>query len=205
LRRTIVNIQSQRFSNALAAANLTETDADNKKVLSAEQRRLEAAKKAAEKIARTAGLTKQQLADAKLKVLELDGQILGIKSQIKNLGSGGSSGGGFSLNDLFKEALNQFQEFGSNVSASPLTPGGVRGAFAGNLITAITGSKESRKELGLDRVATSTSSMDVTLKNIERLLRGEPAPKGSTVGDKQVGRVTSSSAAAIAASIRGHG
>ena len=119
---------------------------------------------------------------------------IGLRQSIKGL----NDSSGFSLNDLFKEALNQFQEFGSNVSGSPLAPGGARGAFAGNLISAITGSKEDRKALGLDTVAKSTSSMDTTLKNIERLLRGDPPPKRTTVDDRHVGRLTSKQAAGLA-------
>lgn len=161
LRQTILGIQSQSFRNALASADLTDTPDDNKKVLFAEQRRLEALRDAAKRVARNSSLSRQALADARLKVLELNGQILGIKSQIKNLGKDGSGGDGFSLQDLFQEAVNQFNTFGSNIAGrnGVLSPQDERAAFgqtavknAGEALAAASLTQQERQTALLESI-----------------------------------------------------
>ena len=186
LRRTIADIQTQRFSNLLARANLTPSTEDNKKILSAEQTRLEAARKAAQKLADTAGLSKQKLAEARLKVAKLDGEILGIKSQILNLGSGGAAGGGFSIADLFKEALTQFNEFGSNVSSSPMTPGGVRGQLGGDIARNIITNPKVQKDLkvvGIEGIDKNTADAAKYMKFLYEYFTGNKAPSGTVPDD----------------------
>jgi len=129
-----------------------------------------------------------------LKVAKLNGDILSIKSQVANLGAGGTSGG-FSLQDLFKESLRQFQEFGSNVSSNPLTGGQVRGQFAGTLLTTILGSQKDRTALGITTVATNTATTNDLIRQLIAAVKGEPVPagKGTMVSNYSVGRKTADS------------
>jgi hypothetical protein len=153
-----------------------------------------------------AGLVKERdaldktAANYKLRYREISAEIQGVitknvvlRQGIKDL-TNPSGGGGFSLADLFKESLRQFQEFGSNVSSNPLTGGQVRGQFAGTLISTIMGSQKDRAALGIISVASNTSETNLLLRQLIALVKGEPIPSGTgTITSISVGRKTADS------------
>lgn len=130
LAQTILDIQNQRFQNRLTAADFTESNDDNIRILNAQIKVLDGRRKAAQKIADVAKKGSQAQKDAQLQVAKLNGEILGLRSQIKNLGKGGPDSS-FSLQDLFQEAVSEFNAFGSNISTTGLLSGqDARGAFS---------------------------------------------------------------------------
>jgi chromosome segregation ATPase len=132
---------------------------------------------------------RDRFADYSKEWVEYQSQIETLKARLKNL-----SGSGFSLQDLFKESLRQFQEFGSNVSSNPLTGGQVRGQFAGTLISTILGSQKDRAALGIISVASNTSETNLLLRQLIALVKGEPVPSGTgTITSISVGRKTADS------------
>lgn len=126
--------------------------------------------------------TGAELSKLKQEIIAEQSDILTKQQALKNL----SGGGGFSLQDLFKESINQLATFGSNVSTAPRTPGQQRGDFAGTLVNTILGSKKDRQELGLSAVVTNTKDTNKILEQILfALTGGDPAKKNgvSTLGD----------------------
>jgi hypothetical protein len=112
-----------------AAAELTDTPVDNKLADSLEVKLLNREIAAAQKAAQKAGLTIVEWKKAQIKVNQAiaarDNFLKGLKDA--------NGGSGFSIEDLFKEALSQFNQFASNVSTSVTTPGGVRGAIGAGI------------------------------------------------------------------------
>ncbi len=116
LARTLLDIQTQALQNRLSIAQGTIGTADDKVAFNAQIRFLDAQRARAKRLADNAKKGTQEFADATLKVKQLDGQIIAIRQQIKNLGKNTGAEGGFTLQQLFDEAANQFNTFGSNIS-----------------------------------------------------------------------------------------
>lgn len=140
-------------------------------------------------------------ADYKLNHANITAEIQAIKTRnvllrqgIKDLtkDSAAASGGGFSLQDLFKESLRQFQEFGSNVSSNPLTGGQVRGQFGGLVARAIISNPKNQKDLSLVGIDKNTGDAAEYMRKLYEYFTGQQAPsgKGTAVTPISVGRRT---------------
>jgi TP901 family phage tail tape measure protein len=128
--KAAIDLQNARLSNRLAVAKATPGIEDDKSALNAQiafNNSIIAGLRAEE-----TGLKKTSLKykEKEAAVQSLIGANIGLRQSIKGL-TDTSAGGGFSLSDLFKEGLSQFNQFASNVSTSVATPGGVRGALGG--------------------------------------------------------------------------
>ncbi len=142
-------LQASILETQLLRAQGTPGTEDDTRVLN---KQIAAAQKdlnAQKKIANNEKLGSKVRLDAALKVQEDTRKILTIRQSIKSL-----AGGGFSLSDLFKEAINQLNEFGSNVSTAPITPGGARAAVAGGILAQKTGLSDAEKA-SLNATATT--------------------------------------------------
>jgi hypothetical protein len=191
-----IDLQNARLATQLARAEATPGKADDKVALQAQVNFNEILLKNERKLQVGVDATTKKYKDREITIQGLIQANIALNQSIKDLKD--TASGGFSLQDLFKESLSQFAEFGSNVSTNPVTPGQVRGQFAQGLLSTIMSRPQDRKELELDRVAVSTDSMDTTLKNIERLLRGDTTTeKGSgLLGDSVWGAGLKSSTTA---------
>lgn len=194
IRRTIIDIDQQTYSNLIAAARLTPSNADDIRRRENRIKQITRRRDEAVAIKNAAAKGSQAQLDAILQVKKLNGEILGLQSEIAGLGKGGASGGGggFSLQDLFKESLRQFQEFGSNVSSNPLSPGQVRGQFGGLVARAIISNPKNQKDLSLVGIDKNTGDAAEYMRKLYEYFTGQQAPsgKGTAVTPISVGRRT---------------
>ena len=118
LRQTILDIQLQSSDNRISRASGTTRTSDEKREFNIRIKILDTERDRFAAIARAAKKGSQKALDATLEVKRLDGQIIAIRTQIKNLGksTGGGDSGGFTLSQLFQEAADQFNTFGSNIA-----------------------------------------------------------------------------------------
>jgi len=118
LRQTILDIQLQSSDNRISRASGTTRTSDDKREFNIRIKILDTERDRFAAIARAAKKGSQKALDATLEVKRLDGQIIAIRTQIKNLGksTGGGDSGGFTLSQLFQEAADQFNTFGSNIA-----------------------------------------------------------------------------------------
>ena len=125
----VFNLQKSRLDLAIQAAGLTKTKADDLRTNRAEIAFYQAQIKRIEAIKKRRKLTldeQQALVDYRSAILTLRATIQDIKKKNKS-----DKGSGFTLEDLFKESVNQLNEFGSNVSTGVTLGGGARAALAG--------------------------------------------------------------------------
>lgn len=122
-----------RLQTALALAQQTDTKKDDIRVFNQMITRDKARIAALKKVVNSAKSTASQVIDAQTKIEGLRQDIIDNQAKIKDAAGGGS---GFSLSDLFNEAVKQFQEFGSNVAGRSglFTGGDVRGSFSASII-----------------------------------------------------------------------
>jgi len=117
LRETILSIDQQRLQNRLSFALSTPETDDEKRVYELQIARFQRLKAQAEKIRDAAKNGSQEQKDAQLEIEKLNGQIIGTRILIKNLGKDkNAADGGFSLQELFQSAVDQFNTFGSNIA-----------------------------------------------------------------------------------------
>lgn len=131
-------LQDQIIQNQLAAADLTPSNTDNKRVLNRQlgilTGRLNEEIAIANEVKKKSGAASDAYIAAKIEVQKVRGQITGVKQALKGL-TGGDSG--FSLNDLFKASIDQFNQFAGNIASRSglFTAGDVRGTFAGQILS----------------------------------------------------------------------
>lgn len=111
---------------AIQAAGLTESKVDDKRTLNRKIDSISSRIAALNKI-------KKKTTEEKQAIVDLKSERLSLRAQIKGLNDSSS---GFSLADLFKESINQLNQFGSNVSTGVTIGGGARAALAGALSAA---------------------------------------------------------------------
>jgi TP901 family phage tail tape measure protein len=141
--RLVFNLQKSRLDLRIAAAGLTTPIGDDIRANRAEIRFYNAQIKRIEAIRKKRKLTLEE----QQAVVDYRTAIIGLRSTIQGLKEG--QGGGFSLQDLFKEASSQFNEFASNVSGGQVTsPGGVRGALS----TAILAQKPKKTQADIEKL-----------------------------------------------------
>lgn len=102
-----IDLRNARLDLAIQRASLTPGIADDRRAINAKIKRLQQDIKDIQKM-------KNLTIEQKQEIVDLQSAILALQAQAKSL-SGQSQG--FSLQDLFKEAANQFATFGSNISA----------------------------------------------------------------------------------------
>lgn len=137
-----IDLRNSRFDLAIQRAGLTPSTADDRKAINnkikAIQNQIDGLK-----------TIKKKTIEQKQEIVSLTSVILGLKGDLQNLKNGGG-GGGFSLNDLFKEAVNNFVTFGSNIAGRQgvLSPQDARGAFSQNILAQLGSSQltEAQKQ-----------------------------------------------------------
>ena len=163
-----IDRRTSLFDLRIQQAELTPSKVDDKKWVTAEINYLKGLQ------AHTKNLSKEWIS--------YESQITSLKSRIKGL----SGSSGFSINDLFKEALTQFNEFGSNVSSSPMTPGGVRGQLGGNIARNIITNPKVQKDLkvvGIEGIDKNTDDAAKYMKFLYEYFTGNKAPTGTVPDD----------------------
>jgi TP901 family phage tail tape measure protein len=125
--KDLFNLEKSRFDLAIASATQLhpkaiglQTAAYNREIafLNGEIKRIQKSRKLTVEL-------KQQIVNYRSDIVSLKAARNALKDNLKDNTTG------FSLGDLFKEAISQFNQFGSNVSSSVTTSGGVRGALGG--------------------------------------------------------------------------
>lgn len=185
LIQSAVDLSTERLQTKLSAAQLTDTKSDDKAIynviLKNQQRQLRAAIDAASKIKTTTAAGTIKWREAQTAIEKLKQTINGTKLTIKGLSDSSS---GFSLNDLFKEARSQFEQFGSNVSTSVTTSGSLRGAIAGGIM-AQDNKLTMADKLKLDEAATTNKLLrDILAVQVDSQ-KTVPTPK--TIHDDTYG------------------
>jgi TP901 family phage tail tape measure protein len=137
-------------------------------------------------------------------IVQYKSDIIGLKGAIKSLNStSSSSGGGFSLNDLFKTAVDQLNEFGSNVSSGPATGGQAGSAVLASIVSKIPSGDPALKRLqgiGYEQLAQAAESNDLLRAILDALDRAGGSPSNLTpAGVVPRGHPPSAHQAAIAA------
>lgn len=166
------DLRQSAIDAAKAAAANTDTNTDNIRVDRAEIRlinaEINAAKKARDLIKNKATDEWKKAQTEVNKLIATKNAALGtLKSDL------GQTGGGF---DVFKEAVNQLQTFGSNVTRGQVTtPGGARAAFAGGLLaTKLTGLSEA------DRLhLAEETNTNLLLQKILSAVSDQPTPNAA--------------------------
>lgn len=150
---------------------------------------------------------KKKTTEIRQKIVNLKGDVIALKGAIKGLNDAGSSGGGFSLNDLFKAAVDNLNEFGSNVSSSPTTGGAAGSAVLASIVSRIPAGDPALKRLqgvGYEQLAEAAESNDLLRAILNALDRAGSG--GQTGGSTHVvtrGHPTAISAAIGAGSLTG--
>jgi len=136
---------------------------------------------------------KKRTTDQNTALETLRQQRLDLRQKIRDLKKDTSDGGGFSLQDLWGEAVRQFNEFGSNVSGSPTTPGGAIGAVAGGILAQKPGlSKVDADKLSaagitnglLGEILLAIQGDGRTSSNGSGKTAYDPMPRGAGVGHR---------------------
>lgn len=121
-----IDLRNAKLDLAIQTAQtLTPNDASDDKV--AIQNRLNAMDQQINGILKIKNRTTAQEAA----LVELQSARLSLQATLNDA----AGGGGFSLSDLFAEAVKQLNQFGSNVSGSVITGGGARAAVAGAILS----------------------------------------------------------------------
>ncbi len=128
LAKAQIDLQNEILNTRLSAAELTPGEADNKRVLRQQIRLIQEDINAQKKIKADRHKSLLIRKEAAIQIQKDLQQINNIKGQIKGL-AGESS---FSLQDLFKEAVSNFETFGSNIGGrdSVLSPQDSRAQLA---------------------------------------------------------------------------
>lgn len=118
LRQTILDIQTQRIDNQIAAAAATKGIADDQKAFENKRKLLLTQRKHQEDLIKEAKGNRQKVADARKEIARLDGQLNQLARDLGNLGKDAKSqtDSGGSMIDIFREAVDQFNTFGSNIA-----------------------------------------------------------------------------------------
>jgi hypothetical protein len=184
-----IDLENARLANQLARAQQTPGIKDDKKAFQAQinfNRNVVIAGLVKER-----SELKKNSKDYKLHYREISTEIqnviglnIGLRASMKGLA--GQASGGFSIADLFKEALTQFNEFGSNVSSSPMTPGGVRGQLGGDIVRNIITNPKVQKDLkvvGIEGIDKNTADAAKYMKFLYEYFTGNKAPSGTVPDD----------------------
>lgn len=145
---------------------------------------------------------KTKTTEIKQKIVSLKGDVIALKGAIKDLNKAGAddTDGGFTLNDLFKEAVNQLNNFGSNISASPTTGGTAASATIASIVSRIPSGNPALKKLegvAAQQLAEAAESNDLLAGILAALERTPGLPPGT----KKNGRIYGAAAgAAVGAS-----
>lgn len=121
-----IDLRNSRLDLAIQRADLTPGLGDNRRAINAKIKRLQQDLKDLDRI-KNLTLEQQQ------KVVDLKSAIVALQLQLKNLSG---QDGGFSINDLFKEAVNNFTTFGSNIASRSgvLSPQDARGQVSKGIL-----------------------------------------------------------------------
>jgi TP901 family phage tail tape measure protein len=118
----LFNLSVSQIDLEIQAATLTVDDkTDDERAIKKKINRIQLRIDALNKIKSKTTEQNQAIVDLKKEILTLRGNLLGLSE----------TAGGFTLSDLFKEAVNELNEFGSNVSSGVTIGGGARAAVAG--------------------------------------------------------------------------
>ncbi len=138
-----IDLRNARLDLAIQRAGLTPGSADDKRAINNKIKKLQGDIKAIQRIKK---LTTEQ----KLEIIDLQSEILSLQSSLKDV-TGQSNG--FSLQDLFKAAADQFNTFGSNIAGrnGVLSGQDERAAFSrsvlGNRDASALGGRDKRTTL----------------------------------------------------------
>jgi hypothetical protein len=170
-----IDLQNARLDARLAAAQGTETKKDDRAVYNAMIKLNDVQIKTLR--GEEVGLkrTSQAYKDKEIAVQRLIAANKGLQKSIKGLND--TSDSGFSIADLFKESLSQFQQFGSNVSTNPRTPGQVRGQFGFDIARNIITDPKVQKNPQLVGIDKNTGDAADWMQKLYEFFTGSPAPK----------------------------
>lgn len=175
-----------------AAANLTDTTADNLKVDLARKSLLQAEIDKAQAAVREADRGTDAWKNAKIQVEKLKQQKIAVDADIKNLQGGGS---GFTLQELFQESVNQLTTFGSNVTqGSVVTGGAARAAVAGGILAQRPGVQDKLSQIGNDQLTVAKQGNKTLVDILTTLQQAGTGKKGTTVDDQGAGATKASRA-----------
>lgn len=147
--KDLLQLQLSTLDLAIQKADLTENKLDDV------TRRQDKIKAIDRRIAFLNKITKKTT-EEKQQIVDLQSARTSLLEEIKRLKKGeDGSGGGFSLQDLFQESVNQLNEFGSNVSTGVTLGGGARAALAGSFLASQTNLSEADKKKLLATAATN--------------------------------------------------
>lgn len=131
---------------------------------------------------------KNKTVEMKQKILDYKKEVLSLQGAIKDLNSKDEDGqGGFSLNDLYKASVDSFNEFASNVSSSPTTPGTAASATFASIVKRIPPGNPALKKLetaAWAQVDEGKISNDLLKAILDAVTRAE----GPVVSPKRKGR-----------------
>ncbi len=184
-----LNLRNSKLDLAIQAAGLTKGTGDDKRAINAAIRVFQNDIDGLNKI-------KDKTVEQKQAVVDLKSKIITLQQSLKSLNqTQNSAAGGFSLSDLFREGVQNFSTFGSNVAgrAGVLSAQDARASLGSN-IAQIAGAQltESQRQTALLESIDSNTRTDGSSggKNVRRNVRGNA--------------VTTFDAAALAA-INGYG
>lgn len=160
-----INLREAGLDNALLRAQATESKVDDIKVfrgyIKLDRDRIAVYRRFIESKKGTA----LEVLNAQIQIRNLQGDIIRQQQAIK----GTTDKASFSLSDLFKEAISQFNEFGSNIASRQgiLSGGDLRATFAANIIA-------SQRNPVADAISHSGNGMISEQQTTNTLLRELP-------------------------------
>jgi TP901 family phage tail tape measure protein len=107
--QALINLQNSRLDLRIQAAGLTKGTGDDKRAINAAikvfQDRIDGINK-----------VKNKTVEQQQAVVDLQSKIISLREALKNLNAKSDSSSGFSLSDLFREGVQNFATFGSNIA-----------------------------------------------------------------------------------------